>query len=139
MTAKEYLRQLKQIDNMINARMLERERLMTYATRMTPTMSHTKGAGGEAADRVSDTVEKMIELSSKIDSEIDRLVDLKNEARELIKQMQNENQKIVLSMYYLSNLTLEQVAENMGISCRWARILHGWALKEFEKILPTSC
>ena len=41
-------------------------------------------------------------------------------------------------MYYVSNLTFEQVAENTDMTFRWIHKLHGRALKEFEKKYSSS-
>lgn len=137
MTAKDYLRQLKTLDNMINAKLLERERVRALATRVSTSL--TEKVQGTGKNSMEDAVIKATELEEQIGTDISKLFDLKEEARELIGRIDDENSKIILSMYYISNATFEQVAENTDISSRWVRKIHEKALKKFEKIYSCSC
>ena len=137
MTAKEYLRQLKTIDNRINAKLLEKERVRTLGGRVTTGLSERiQGGGGK--DKVCDVVIKLTELENDTVNEINKLVDLKREASELIEKMADIKCKTVLSMYYLSNKTFEEVADYTEMSSRWVRIIHGRALQKFQKIFQNS-
>ena len=46
MTAKEYLRQLKTLDNVINAKLLEKERIRALATKVTSNLGERVQGGG---------------------------------------------------------------------------------------------
>lgn len=137
MTAKEYLKQLKTLDNMINAKLLERERIRALATKVTSNLSERVQGSGSGG--IENTVIKITELEIQINADIDKLVDLKAEATQIIDSLEDNKHKVVLSMYYVSNLTFEQVAENTDISSRWVRKIHGKALKKFEEIYNSSC
>lgn len=137
MTAKEYLKQLKTLDNMINAKLLERERIRALATKVTSNLSERVQGSGSGG--IENTVIKITELEIQINADIDKLVDLKAEATQIIDSLEDNKHKAVLSMYYVSNLTFEQVAENTDISSRWVRKIHGKALKKFEEIYNSSC
>ena len=137
MTAKEYLRQLKTLDNLINAKLLEKERIRALATKVTSNLSERVQGGGFGG--IENTVIKITELEIQINADIDKLVDLKVEATQIIDSLENNKHKAVLSMYYVSNLTFEQVAENTDISSRWVRKIHEKALKKFEEIYNSSC
>ena len=137
MTAKEYLKQLKTLDNMINAKLLERERIRALATKVTSNLSEmVQGSGSGGIENI---IIKITELEAQINADIDRLVDLKAEASQIIDNLGDNKHKAILSMYYVSNLTFEQVAENTDISSRWVRKIHGKALKKFEEIYNSSC
>lgn len=136
MTAKEYLRQLKYLDNRINAKLLEREQIRTIAEKTTVSLSEKVQTSFE--NKMDDVVVRLVELEELINEDIDKLVYLKEEAGDKINRISNDKYKIVLSMYYLSNKTFEEVAELTEMSFRWVHKLHGRALKEFEKILYSS-
>ena len=137
MTAKEYLRQLKTLDNVINAKLLEKERIRALATKVTSNLSErVQGSGSGGIENI---IIKITELESQINADIDRLVDLKAEASQIIDSLPEDRHKTVLSMYYVSNLTFEQIAENTDISSRWVRKIHEKALKKFEKVYNCSC
>lgn len=136
MTAKEYLRQLKTLDNIINAKLLEKERIRALATKVTSNLGERVQGGGSGG--IESTVIKITELEIQINADIDKLVDLKAEATQIIDSLEDNKHKAILSMYYVSNLTFEQVAENTDMTFRWIHKLHGRALKEFEKKYSSS-
>nr|DAJ37680.1 MAG TPA: Protein of unknown function (DUF1492) [Caudoviricetes sp.] len=132
MTAKEYLRQLKYLDNRINAKLLEREQIRAIAEKTTIGLSE-KVQTSSSVDKISDVAVRLVEIEETINKDIDKLVELREEAGNKISRISNDKYKTVLSMYYLSNKTFEEVAELTDMSLRWIYILHGKALKEFEK------
>lgn len=132
MTAKEYLRSIKYLDNAINAKQAELDRLKRD-------MCSIKGVtydGDKVQGGITDSmkiVDKIIELNNLINAEIDRLVDLKAEAHQKIEKVCNEKFISLLTDIYINGYTFEQVAERMNITdktvCRW----HGQALQLFRK------
>ena len=132
MTAKEYLRSIKYLDNAINAKQAELDRLKRD-------MCSIKGVtydGDKVQGGITDSmkiVDKIIELNNVINAEIDKLVDLKAEAHNKIEKVCNEKFISLLTDIYINGYTFEQVAERMNITdktiCRW----HGQALQLFRK------
>nr|DAD69054.1 MAG TPA: Protein of unknown function DUF722 [Siphoviridae sp. ctFiA6] len=137
MTAKEYLRQLKTLDNMINAKLLEKERVRTMGEKVTTSFLE-KVQGGEAGDKISDVAIKLTELEDEILADIDNLIDLRNKASIMIDKLDNEKHKIVLSLYYLADMSFLDMSKALNKDCRGLRRLHGRALKNFEKILKMT-
>ena len=132
MTAKEYLRSIKYLDNAINAKQAELDRLRHNAQ----SIRGVSYDGDKVQGGVSDSmriVDKIIELNNIINVEIDRLVDLKAEAHAKIEKVCNEKFISLLTDIYINGYTLEQVAERMNKSyvtiCEW----HGQALNIFRK------
>ncbi len=132
MTAKEYLRSIKYLDNAINAKQSELDRLKRD-------MCSIRGVtydGDKVQGGVSDSmriVDKIIELNNIINAEIDRLVDLKADVHNKIEKVCNEKFIFLLTDIYINGYTFEQIAERMNITdktvCRW----HGQALQLFRK------
>ena len=91
------------------------------------------GSGG-----TENAIIKALEIEKQIESDIKRLCDLRVRAIGLIDKLDNDKYRVVLSMYYVSNLTFEQIAEDTHMSFRWIHKLHGRALKEFEKYMISS-
>lgn len=136
MQAGQYLRQLKTLDNMIKAKLLEKERIRALGEKITPSLTE-RVQGGDIGDKIADTAIKLVELDKQIQEDIDRMVDLKKEATEKINRIQDSRCRIVLSMYYLSNLTFEEIAKNIHYSYRWVRCIHKKGIKELgEKLTP---
>lgn len=132
MTAKEYLRQLKTLDNVINAKLLERERIRALSTKVTAGNKERVQGGGSGG--IENAVIKMIELEEQINSDIDRLVNLKAEARLLIDELTDDKHKIILSMYYVSDMTFEMISDETHYSIGAVHKFYRNALKEFEEL-----
>ena len=132
MTAKEYLRSIKYLDNAINAKQAELDRLRHNAESIRGVSYDGDKVQGGISDSMK-IVDKIIELDNVINAEIDRLVDLKAEAHTKIEKVCNEKFISLLTDIYINGFTLEQVAERMGKSyvtiCEW----HGQALNIFRK------
>nr|DAS01753.1 MAG TPA: Protein of unknown function (DUF1492) [Caudoviricetes sp.] len=132
MTAKEYLRQLKTLDNVINAKLLEKERMRALATRVSTNL--TEKVQGGVVGGFENTLIKIDELEKSIDVDVDKLVGLRDKARSLIDKLSDNNYKAILSMYYVSNATFEQMAEYMNYSVAGIFKMHGNAISEFNDI-----
>lgn len=133
MTAKEYLKSIKYLDNAINAKQAELDRLRHDAESIRGiAYDKDKVQTSNSSDSMK-IVDKIIELSNEINQEIDRLVDLKAEAHTKIEKVCNRKFISLLTDIYINGYTLEQVAENADKTymtiCRW----HGQALNIFRK------
>ena len=132
MTAKEYLRSIKYLDNSINAKLTELDRLRHNAESIRGVSYDGDKVQGGIMDGMK-IVDKIIELNNVINAEIDRLVDVKADAHTKIEKVCKEKFISLLTDIYVNGFTLEQVAERMGKSyvtiCEW----HGQALNIFRK------
>ena len=116
MTAKEYLRQLKMLDCLIKAKELEKARLDDLTTKTSVSLSERVQGGGSGG--TENTIIKALEIEQQIESDIKRLYDLRVRAIGIIDKLDNDKYRVVLSMYYVSNLTFEQIAEDTHMSFR---------------------
>ena len=132
MTAKEYLRSIKYLDNSINAKLTELDRLRHNAESIRGVSYDGDKVQGGITDSMR-IVDKIIELNNIINAEIDRLVDLKAEAHTKIEKVCNEKFISLLTDIYVNGYTLEQVAERMEKSYETIRGWHGEALQIFRK------
>lgn len=132
MTAKEYLRSIKYLDNSINAKLTELDRLRHNAESIKGVSYDGDKVQGGITDSMK-IVDKIIELNNVINAEIDRLVDLKADAHNKIEKVCNKKFISLLTDIYINGYTLEQVAEKADKTymtiCRW----HGQALNIFRK------
>ena len=132
MTAKEYLRSIKYLDNAINAKQAELDRLKRDMCSIRGVSYDSDKVQGGITDSMK-IVDKIIELNNVINAEIDKLVDLKAEAHNKIEKVCNEKFISLLTDIYINGYTLEQVAEKADKTymtiCRW----HGQALNIFRK------
>ena len=134
MTTKEWLMQARDLDDLINAKLEERDRWLALACRVTGNITPDKvqtspGNTSEAAFL------KYAALSEEIDRYVDRLVDLKREITEAIHKVPEKRLQTLLIEYYLNHKTWEQVAVTMNYGYRQVIRLHEKALLKVKDVI----
>lgn len=69
--------------------------------------------------------------------EIEELIKVKSEIEKVIKQVKDPKLNIILELKYIVGLNLYEIAEKIKTTYDWACRLHGDALKEAKKYIPT--
>jgi len=135
MDAKTYLRQLPDLDKEINAMLERRERYEALAMRRTG--GYTGGMPG--AQHRDSSVEryacKLVDLTREIDRKIDAYVDLTREAEALIECVSDDKYRDILTHRYMLGWDWQKIANLIGYERRQVTRLHGYALREFQKVL----
>ena len=133
MTAKQYLRQVKRLDNIINAKLEQIEKLRAMSINISRVMSPDNIRSQENRSKTEKIIVKIIDLEREVTNDIDRLVDLKREIMQKIDAMEDDNYKVLLTLRYLNFKTWEEIAVEMDYTFQWVHQLHKRALIEFEK------
>lgn len=133
MTARDYLNRIRrqnQIVKQMEKEMMEvrSDILSLQASSLSEKVSGTKE---------SDLADKYIRLEKyfdKVNTEWDTLIDMRTEAKAMIRALPDENQQAVLYARYINCDRWETIAFDMHYS--WGGIfrLHGIALKTFERV-----
>ena len=136
MTAKEYLRRYKEINDSINCRLDEIAKLRELATRLSPTAKFDRS--GNVSDKVGRSVAKIVDLETEIDREVDELVETRRDMMQMISRLDNADMQLILEMRYTAMFSWSQIAEKMH--CKKTKIfeLHGKALIFVEKLLTKT-
>lgn len=131
MTAKQYLRRVRRIDKEIEALLRLKQKTKDSL------MSITQKYDGDGAQSTKDPhkFDRLAEIESLIDSKVDEQIDLKAEILKTIMQLEDRTYRILLMEYYVEMKTWEQVAVDMNYSWRQIMNLHGYALREVQKII----
>lgn len=135
MTAKEYLRQLKYLDNRINAKLLEREQIRAIAEKTTVSLSEKVQTSSK--NKMDDVVVRLVELEELINKDIDKLVELREEAGQLIDKLVNERYKWALKERYIKFKSLSWLSDSTGLGVDGVRSLLKRAEKRFNTIYST--
>lgn len=87
---------------------------------------------GSGAERdLSDYAAKIDELLHELKCAIDERILLRREIMSRIESMNNETEKTILLMRYVSGKSFEQIAVTLSYTYRWILHLHGNALDHF--------
>lgn len=112
----DWLEQVKKLDELINAKIAERNQVWTMITSMTvkpqDDMPHAKGG---ISDPVGNGVVKLQMLSEEIDKLVDQYVDHKRQVIAMLEKL-SPNEYGALHRHYIQHMTWENVAEDMGKS-----------------------
>lgn len=132
---KEYLKQVKLYDMLINNKLDEMDRLNDIVTKVTTSLSFDPVHGSGNQDKLGNAVAKIVDLQAEVNRAIDAYVDKKREICMVIDQITDADQLRVLYKRYFDDLTWEQIACDMHMSYRNVCYIHGKALQAVGKIL----
>lgn len=127
-----WLEQIAKLDELINAKLAEREQVWAMATRMVSQeadgLPHAKG---NISDPVGTGVVRLQMLEQEIDRLIDKYVDCKQQILKVLEKLSAKDYG-VLHRCYIRYMTLEQVADEMGYSRQQISKIKKKALKNLE-------
>lgn len=135
MTSKEYLLQARFLDASIRTKVEQIESLNDLATSCTAVISDMPRNPNRGGSRMADAVMKIIDLQEEIKNDMIALVNLKREIMDVIKAVSSLELRTVLEKRYLSFISWERIAVELGYSIQHTYRLHDIALKEVEEIL----
>ena len=129
MTAKQYLKQARYLDERINTKIAQVSSLHDLATKATSTLSDMPGSPTRNTHRMEDIIIKILMLENEINADIDHLVDLKDEILSVIKAVDDEECRLLLEKRYLNFEQWEDIAAEMCTGVKNIYRLHDKALK----------
>ena len=135
MTSKEYLLQARFLDASIRTKVEQIEALNDLATSCTAVISDMPRNPNRGSSRMADAVMKIIDLQEEIKNDMIALVNLKREIMDVIKAVSSLELRTILEKRYLSFISWERIAVELGYSIQHTYRLHDMALKEVEEIL----
>jgi DNA-directed RNA polymerase specialized sigma24 family protein len=135
MNAKQYLRRVKRLNDLIKAKFKQIRVLRDISVQITTDLSKDKIQTPNSNDKISQLVAKIVDLEKELTSDINRLINLQREVTNKINSLDDPEYRLILTMRYLNFETWEQIAVDLGCSYQWAHVLHARALREFEKVM----
>lgn len=134
--AKRYLTELQYLDKHIqsNLRELERLRLLSTSFGIGEYKEKVK-SGGKVESRLENQVVEIVDLESDIKREIREYAKMRKEMKKAISLQEDENERLLLTLRYIENLTWEEISEKMDCSTRHVYRLHKIALQNFKMVI----
>lgn len=131
MTAKQYLNRVRRIDKEISALL----RLVQKTRESLENITQNYDSDGAKSTKNPHKYDRLVELESLVDQKIDEQIQMKADILCTIMQLDDRRQRLVLMEYYIEMKTWEQVAVDLNYSYMHVTRIHGYALKEVQKIL----
>lgn len=133
MTAKEWLRQCRRIEDEVKQLKEAKQRAYVLAVGSSVDTSKEKLSG----TRKNSTENKFVaytEYSELLDKKITELMSRRLKTRKMLDELDNPIHRMLLQYYYIDCLTWEQVADRIHYSIRSVHRLHGKALTELDRV-----
>lgn len=132
----ERLGQVRKLDELINAKLAERQRLIEIATDITarPMDGMPHSNTGVVSQKMQNAVVSMVDLEHEINRMIDRYVDCKQEVVSALEKLPAMEYG-VLHRYYIRYMTIEEIAEDMNYSVRQILRIKKRALQILEGVI----
>ena len=128
MKAKEYLSQAWYLDKRISTKERQLDWLRSHAAYVSPKPSDVPKAPSLRRSPVEEAVVRIVELETEINTGIANLMQLKQEIGESIRGINSMECETLLEMRYLTFMTWEQIAAQLGYSNDYIYHLHRKAL-----------
>lgn len=138
MKAKEFLQQARFLDQRINSKVREIEKMNALATNMSAVISDMPKAKSSSTSRMEDTVCKIIDYENEVREDLDRLISIKKEINDTLEQIDEVDYRIVLQKRYLEMCSWEEIACDIDKKVRWVQMLHGRGLDKVQELLDRS-
>lgn len=134
MTAKQYLRQLRNIKGLIAAKEEKIQELRARSSlsrNVFAQVPHT----GFTRDRMSGLVVKLCDLEAKLVKDKIRLVELEKDIIGRIDALEEPAYRELLTLRYVNGHKWEKIALKLRYNYQWVHKLHARALRQFEKMI----
>lgn len=119
----DWLNQVKMLDELIYAKISERDQWLELGTKITPIMSGMPHAPG-VSDKVGNAAVKLADMADEINILIDKLINHKQQVCQVLEQLPAEEYG-VLHRHFIQYKTLGQIAGEMNYS-----YMQIWRFKE---------
>lgn len=137
-TAKDFFEKCRRLDQRINAKLEEAQRVRALACRTTTSYSDEPRGGSAPQSKVEIGALRLIELEEELNATIDEYVDHRREAQRVIDVLSDSRYRDVLSWRYFSFWSWDKIAEAMGCERMQVWRLHGRALQEANCVIHES-
>lgn len=141
MKAQAYLSQAIWLDQLIDNKIEQQERLRAIAEKATTNISTERVSSTPKTGSRENVMVKLIDLSHEINDDIDGLIDLRAEIQNTISQVGDDRCQVLLEMKYLNNKEWDDIATVLNRDKRTVFRIHRQALAKIEKSLEnvTQC
>lgn len=123
-----YLSRYRRLNARIDRLLEEKSRWRELALKITPALSQAPGGGGSGSP-IERPMDKVSEIETEINRKIDELKIVRQEIKETLNQLDDENLKLLMEYRYIDGMTWERIAVKMHYSYMQICRLHGKALK----------
>lgn len=131
--AKNELRTIKYLEKDMRSVELEIERLMTIATKMTPSYDVVNTSGGHK-DKIAEALIKVEDYRGRLSKLLKDSIEYKEKCLNKVRKIEPRSLSTVLFYYYFMDFTMEKTAEKIGKSYQWTYTMYTEALEKYCEV-----
>ena len=132
MTAKEYLRRIRDAESDLRSAEMDYQRARDDVMNLKAIEYDKDKVSNSHIGDLSDAIAALEKYAARVSEQWDRLIVMREEAKAQIEQIADGRYREVLHRRYLQGESWEYIAVGMGYAFRTVLWLHGKALKQFE-------
>lgn len=133
MTPKEYLGQAYRLENKIKLQQKRIEELRELSTSVSsPSFEEHYNASKNTDAPFAKTMEKIMEYQNRADARIALLLDLREQMRGSISELENSDMSLVLEYRYIYNMSWAKIGDELFVDERTVRRWHDQALFHYK-------
>jgi len=134
MNAKEFLSRAWYLEQQVQSKLEQIERMRSLASRVTASFDKAAGHSRNVSS-MQDMIVKIMETEEELNREIDELVTVRKEIAGVINRIRAVTLRLILEKRYLSFQSMEQIGTDLYYSERWIKIKHREALDAVQQIM----
>lgn len=129
---KEYLMQVKDLDNLIQTNLESITELKSSMLSIGNELKPDKVQSSNSYD-FTDIIAKICDMEDTTNSYIDSLVELRNKIGNEIRALDNNLHVIILTNHYILGNSLVDISDKYNYGRSYVKHAHGWALEAFKE------
>lgn len=134
MKAKEFLRQVKKLDKLIENKMIEIQQWKDVADNTTAVLTGERVKSSHNPQKIADAIGRYVDLERELQEDINNLILAKKRVLKVIEQL-DALEYDILHKLYVQHYTLWDVADKYNRTYSWVTTIHGQAVKKVQEIL----
>lgn len=136
MDAKNFLRQIRRIDILINAKQKELETIRSKT--IYPGISYEEKVQSSFGNSKENQLINLIEYEIELNKSIDEFIRIKKDVSNIIDKLEDGDQIDILYKRYFQYMTWEEIATSKSYTYQWIHKIHAKALIEVQKLLEKN-
>ena len=132
MTAKEYLRRIRDAESDLRSAEMDYQRARDDVMNLKAIEYDKDRVSNSHIGDLSDAIAALEKYAERVNAKWDELIAMREEAKERIGEIADGRYREVLHRRYLQGESWEYIAVGMGYAFRTVTLMHGRALKQFK-------
>ena len=135
MMASLFMSRAFRLEEQVQSKLQQIERLRSMASRVTSNTANEPVSHTRDVTEMQDAVIRIMEEEEILKTRIKMLMDVKEQIRDVIEQVDDVTLQLILEKRYLLYESIKEIAADLGYTYRWTEKKHKKALQEADRII----